>query len=266
MAKQSEFPTKASPIWADLLAWLDSEDTNNQTKNKSFSITNIGNTVFAERTTDNLNEGSANLYYTDARVSANATVTGKQETSNISNDIQTDTGSTTKYPSVDAVETYVTDNLPDIQKWSDAEVDTATDTSKYAALNQLLAYYWDVTPGDTFTYLEANTERSTSSSSPVVLKQFTINKTWCFKINFETRTSGGWNSEVQIYKNWVAYWKLFIESSTSYVAKTENLIFCTKDVVTLNVSQSWWTVAYIRNFNFKYDLENWVPSWIINTD
>ncbi len=61
-------------------------------------------------TTDMVAEGSANLYYTDARVDAR--ITGKEDVGNKSNNIATDAASTTRYPSVNAIKTYVDAKVP----------------------------------------------------------------------------------------------------------------------------------------------------------
>ena len=60
--------------------------------------------------TDLVTEGSTNLYYTDARVDTR--ITGKEDVANKSNDLTTDATSTTKYPSVSAIKTYVDSKVP----------------------------------------------------------------------------------------------------------------------------------------------------------
>jgi hypothetical protein len=55
---------------------------------------------------------TTNLYYTEARVNANATVVGKEDKTNKSTNVVTDGGSDTMYPSVKAVKTYVDDKVP----------------------------------------------------------------------------------------------------------------------------------------------------------
>lgn len=111
MGKISELTTKVNPVWADLVTWLDSEDANLSTKNKNFTISSIWDKSFSDKTTDNLAEWVTNLYYTDTRVDNNSTVVSlwvnKEDKSNKTDNITTDTWSTTKYPTVNAVENYV---------------------------------------------------------------------------------------------------------------------------------------------------------------
>lgn len=82
MSKLSELWTKANPIWADLLTWLDSEDSNVQTKNKNFLLSSLWSAIFWSRTTADVPEGT-NLYYTDSRVDSNTTVTSKADKTNV---------------------------------------------------------------------------------------------------------------------------------------------------------------------------------------
>lgn len=74
--------------------------------------------------TDKVTEGSTNLYYTDARVDAR--LTGKQDVSNLSNAIATDATSTTKYPSVNAIKTYVDAKVPSSSTADNGKVLTVT--------------------------------------------------------------------------------------------------------------------------------------------
>lgn len=71
--KTTELPQKTSIVSWDLLTWLDSEDATLSTKDKVFSVNNIWNRIFTDRSTTNLTEWT-NLYYTEARVTANTTV------------------------------------------------------------------------------------------------------------------------------------------------------------------------------------------------
>jgi len=62
-------------------------------------------------TTDQVTATSTNKYYSDALVSANATVTAKEDKSNKVNVIAAD-GTFTKYPTVDAIKNYVDAKFP----------------------------------------------------------------------------------------------------------------------------------------------------------
>jgi len=70
MSKISELTTKVTPVWADLVTWLDSADSNPNTKNKNFTLTSIWSLALAAADTDDLAEGSTNKYATTTSVNA----------------------------------------------------------------------------------------------------------------------------------------------------------------------------------------------------
>jgi hypothetical protein len=75
---------------------------------------------------DQVTEGTTNLYYTDARVSANSTVvalgTNKEDKSNKNTDGTLSSNSDTYYPSVKAVKTYIDAKVPSFTSASDGYV------------------------------------------------------------------------------------------------------------------------------------------------
>ena len=71
--KTTDLPEKVTPIWNDEVTWLDSQDSTLSTKDKRFKLSNMWSAIFWNRNTDNIPEWS-NLYYTEARVTNNATV------------------------------------------------------------------------------------------------------------------------------------------------------------------------------------------------
>ena len=73
MTKISELTTKVTPIWADLVTWLDSADWDINTQNKNFTLDSIWTLAFSSKSTTDLPEGT-NLYYTETRVTNNTTV------------------------------------------------------------------------------------------------------------------------------------------------------------------------------------------------
>jgi|GEM_PF-1410568 len=72
-------------------------------------------------TTDQVTEGTTNLYYTDARVDAR--ITGKEDASNkVTSITSSNSSSTTYYPSVGAITDYVDDRAPDYSSASQGDV------------------------------------------------------------------------------------------------------------------------------------------------
>ena len=128
MGKLSELTTKTTPVWADLLTWLDSEDSNVQTKNKNFSLSSLWSAIFWSRTTTDIPEWS-NLYYTDARVDVNSTVVSKEDSANKSVDTNL-WASDILYPTQNAVKEYVDNNtsIPDATELVKGKARLATQT------------------------------------------------------------------------------------------------------------------------------------------
>ena len=82
MTRISDLTTKATPVWADLVTWFDSEDANIDTQNKNFLLSGIWSAIFWSRTSTDIPEGT-NLFYTEDRVNSNVTVAGKADISNV---------------------------------------------------------------------------------------------------------------------------------------------------------------------------------------
>lgn len=70
MSKLSELQNKTTPVNADLITWLDSEDTNPDTKNKNFSLSSLWSAIFGTRTSDDVPEWTTNKYASTANVDA----------------------------------------------------------------------------------------------------------------------------------------------------------------------------------------------------
>jgi len=96
-------------IISDGTKW--SKVSNNNGVTTVFGRAGVVTATAGDYNTDLVTEAT-NKYYTDARVSANATVVGKEDKSNKSTDVVTDGGSNTMYPSVKAVKTYVDAKVP----------------------------------------------------------------------------------------------------------------------------------------------------------
>ncbi len=96
-------------IISDGFQW--SKVSNNNGVTTVFGRAGVVTASTGDYKTDQIPE-TTNLYYTEARVSANATVVGKEDKINKSTDVVTDGGSNTMYPSVKAVKTYVDAKVP----------------------------------------------------------------------------------------------------------------------------------------------------------
>jgi hypothetical protein len=93
------------------------------------------------------------------------------------------------------------------------------------------------TEGDNLISI-SDTERSTTSSSYVKVKEFLINTTGIYRIKFDLRSSIiGYNAYGRIYKNGVAFGTQR-SNSGNYVSFTEDLQFSKGDTCELWISQS----------------------------
>lgn len=217
MGKISELTTKVNPVWADLVTWLDSEDANLSTKNKNFTISSIWDKSFSDKTTDNLTEWVTNLYYTDTRVDNNSTVVSlwvnKEDKSNKTDNITTDTWSTTKYPTVNAVENYVLNQWININ-WL-TEKTSVVDNDEFViydsvwldnkklwfdnlknSLSDLYVFPWTTT-----TYYS---QWSTTVNNTTTTFTYTATKNWRYRLNIscsQSVTGSGWWLYVEI--DWV---------------------------------------------------------------
>ena len=97
-------------IISDGIQW--SKVSNNNGVTTIFGRAGVVTAGSGDYNTDLVTEGSTNKYYTEAKVSANITVTGKEDFANKSLNVIPDAASDTKYPSVKAVKTYVDAKVP----------------------------------------------------------------------------------------------------------------------------------------------------------
>lgn len=151
---------------------------------------------------------------------------------------------------------------------TDAETITWTDTTRYISPNSARLALWAIEPWTTNTYLEANTERTSSSDTYTKVKEFLVKRSWNFTVNFDLKASLSATSIVnaRIYKNWTAVWTERSSSSTSYASYAENFEVAFNDLIQLYYKSNTWTNALVRNFNMKYDLISWMTAWTVNTD
>ncbi len=279
----SIFPTSLTDK-TTLVAWdkvlgYDSETPSN----KNFSADAIANFAFTSKTSDNLSEWATNKYASTANVDAAwAVMNSDTSTAGMSFVIDEDnmvSDSATKVPTQQSVKAYVDAEIAGmslpvadettawiVERATDAEALAGTDTTRYISSNSARLAFGTITPWSAFTYLEANTERTSSVDTYTKVKEFLVNKTGRFTVNFDLKASGSWSTiNARIYINWVAVWTEQT-SSTTYVTKSENFNVINMDLVQLYYKSNAWTHAIVRNFNMKYDLVSWVTAWTVNTD
>ncbi len=101
---------------------------------------------------------------------------------------------------------------------------------------------------------EANTERTTTSTNYVKLKEFKVFATGTIRLKWEFRTSSGsYSAQTRVYKNGVGTAAEFETYSTTYVAKTCEIDVNEGDIVQLygRINGSGYT-CYIRNAKLCY--------------
>ncbi len=185
--KFSELPTKVTPVLDDLVTGLDSEDSNPTTENKNFTIEKIWDTIFPDKTTNDLVEGD-NLYYTETRVTNNQTVVdlwaNKADKSNVLelDNITPFTPSSAYEPATkDYVDNFSLPDATEVIKGkarlaTSSEVMVRTDNTTIVTPSKL--GYESITSSDTIQ-ASANTERTNASWNWVKVKEFEI---WAYRL------------------------------------------------------------------------------------
>lgn len=272
--KTTEFPQKTSIVSWDLLTWLDSEDATLSTKDKVFSVNNIWNRIFTDRSTSDLAEWT-NLYYTEARVTANTTVvwlwTTKADKTNV---LEKD--NTTAYtPTLDyhpATKKYVDNySLPDATTSSYWKVQLADSNDVYTrswndVVTSWLLGYEQIVASNTIR-ASADTERTDVSWSPVKKKEFKIwayRKGWTCRVIFEAKWTLGTSAyywKVIMYKNWVFQFP-FNNTGSEHFSGVYQTFSYNFSVIEWDLVQVYlqsanveWTerTAYIRNVKLCFD-------------
>lgn len=103
--------------------------------------------------------------------------------------------------------------------------------------------------------LSANTERSTSSTSLIKVKEFQLASGGTIRTSFDLKTNNsGEYAYGVIYKNGATFGTVRSTLSLSYVTFSEDLVFATADLVQLYYRQmNAAALAYVRNFQLKAD-------------
>jgi hypothetical protein len=101
-------------------------------------------------------------------------------------------------------------------------------------------------------HISADTERTTTSGTYVIKKSILITKQGTYRVKFDLKDS--WSATYgRIYKNGVAFGTEQSTSSTSYVTKSEDLVFAIGDYMDLYLKGDGSHTSYLRNFRLYYD-------------
>jgi hypothetical protein len=98
-------------------------------------------------------------------------------------------------------------------------------------------------------------EKSTGSTTYVMLKEIVNGIDGCWRVGFDLRSSGGYTARGIIYRNGSSYGTERATTSTSYVTFTEDLYFSRMDKIQLYARiYSTPQLAYVRNFRLYGDI------------
>lgn len=256
MSKISTLPTKVTPVWADLVTWLDSEDSNIQTKNKNFLLSSIWASVFWSRTTTDIPEWT-NEYYTEAKVTANTTVvslwTDKADKSNV---IEKD--STTPFtPTLpthpvnkDYVDNFSVPDATETVKWI-VEIATVAEVNAQTSDSVVMTpLKMPILPKATTTYFS---QWSTSVPNWGQTFSYTSLRDWVYKVSFSISQSwAGWGGQfsLDIDGDWI--WLFSTDSFGSQIVRRQ-----------IAFSAWEWTSQTYRLHIMNGETINFVfPSWI----
>lgn len=215
------FPTwytsKAIPDWTDVV-W-----SSDAIINFNLTVASIALYTMTNNSTTDLLEGT-NLYYTEARVTANTTVVAKADKTNV---LELDNAAVYT-PTADyhpATKKYVDDNpVPSatetsewiVERATDAEAAAGTDTTRYISSKQL-ADNLPVQPAQTTTYLSSAWEDNTTSTSFVTLKTFTATKSGAYRVEYTWRETAnswsGWTTRIEV--DWIIYWEFWLAANNT---------------------------------------------------
>lgn len=125
-----------------------------------------------------------------------------------------------------------------------------------------------IIPWTTFTVASLATARNTTSITFVKAKSTQVVSDWEYTTVFSHQAGVSRTSEAQIYRNWMAYWTLYITNSTSPVVRTENLYFNELDTIEIRHREINWLSAWstVSAFSVTYSLLSESNSWIDNID
>lgn len=258
----TDYTTKVIPDWTDVV-WSSDAVTN-----FNLTIASIALYTLTNSDTDSLPEWVINLYYTEARVTANSTVVAlwndKQDVSNISSDMVADAWSTTKYPSVLAAQNAIDGfSLPDATTTikgkdrlaTNAEVKTWTLTTTIVVPDTF--YKNTVNIGfiaSDILRCSADTEKtSTVANVYEKVKEIEVSENYrkwgTIRIKFDYKAWVINDSDWDLRRNWVTLDSVSNIPSTSYVTYSWDFSFSEWDTIELWGKET----VIVRNFRIYYD-------------
>ena len=267
--KTTDLPIKTTPVAADILTWLDSEDSNLPTKDKWFTLSTLWTAVFWSNTTADIPEWS-NLYYTEARVSANTTVTWLWTTKADKTNVLELDNTTAFTPDADYEPTpkkYVDDEIAANLNIIATDAQSKDATQEMVSINpkQLLSN-WIIVSDTLIVSADTEAEIDVTAWPWVFVKVKEIEMWnyvlwWTIRVKFDLKwlDVGGDGAYWRIYIDWVSTWIRQETLSTTYVTFSEDFtldwpINWTK--VQLYISFDSWvstTKVYAENFRIYYD-------------
>lgn len=284
--KTTKLPQKTSIVSWDLLTWLDSEDANLSTKDKVFSVNNIWNRIFTDRSTTNLAEWT-NLYYTEARVTANTTVVWLWNTKADKTNVLEKDNTTAYTPTLDyhpATKKFVVDRWTDIN-WLTEET-TILDTDEVifydvsASGNKKIEFSnfnnsiqnnqaLSTIASDNIK-ATAPTERTATApwTSPVEFSKKEITHPTIFRVNWTVRLKAEakwWTGcSFRFYKNWTQLTSNWL--TWTYTEFTTDTTAVAGDIFKCILQVDDFETAYVKNFTVSFDEVFYSKTPTVNLD
>jgi len=125
-----------------------------------------------------------------------------------------------------------------------------------------------IAAGTTSTVASAPTERTTTSTSYVKIKEITCPFSGTYTIMFSIKGTGGNYCYARIYKNGVAFGTEQSTNTTVYTGKSENLTFASGDTIELWIKSGAGITAYAKDFTVQCAVTFTPPSpiGVVNLD
>lgn len=142
-----------------------------------------------------------------------------------------------------------------IEKLSDTEFNTWTDTQKYVNASQ--SNFLRIVAWTTY-WLNAENNVVTYSTTYVKLKEIQVYKAWTYTIDFQMYSFGTSLATGRIYVNWIAVWtERSTTANSPWVAYSENLTVARWDLVQLYMKNDTWWAEYTTwdYFRVQNDIE-----------
>ena len=123
----------------------------------------------------------------------------------------------------------------------------------------------DINTWTTYLWYNSTTERTTTSTSYVKLKESLITKAWTYKISYDANVSWGWVIWTYwLFINWVLYDEYLYSSSTSSrITHTLNISLKELDVVSLWAKTNTQS-ARVANFKCEYTITKFIGAILLD--